>query len=577
MIATGSMMKKRWMSVILLTGFLLVSLIPQSVGAVDSSYLDFYRSYDQVVEELQLIAQEHPDITSLTSIATTYGEHEIWAIKVSDNPAVDEDEPEVLLTGAHHAKEWPGVEVVMETLHMMVNAYEHACCDNDGDGFLDGDDDMDGVSDEDPFDGIDNDGDGSVDEDWSTVRLQWLVDNRETWFIPIVNPDGIEFCRDQVASGITAESELWRKNREPNYGGTPGQGITIGVDLNRNYGYHWGELGAQSYIDSRAEDYIGPLDKGDQDGDRRVNEDPMDNIDNDGDGLVDEDTRGGFSARETQAIRDFIGDHEFVLALNFHTFKGTIYWPWMFTLQLPEDEDTFTRVAKGMNVFNGYEYRDMSDRNQQTFSRHPPVDGDSNDWMYGKHNILSYTIELGYNSFIAPEEELLGIIEDNVGANLYVIEESDHPRRQPIELNHTPLDSPLGPGSHEVSVRVSGGELVPSGMRLYYRVGDEAFQEVVMVPGGDGYQATIAGASEGDVVEYYFIAESADQGTSFLPIYGPYEVYRFSIEGGGATSGAGGVLSALIILVVVVAAYIFRQRWTPLAGRIVRRVIPQGA
>ncbi|NIS20966.1 MAG: zinc carboxypeptidase, partial [Thermoplasmata archaeon] len=308
------------------------------------------------------------------------------------------------------------------------------------------------------------------------------VDNREIWIVPFVNPDGYEYSRELLASGATSEDQLWRKNREPNYQDWGGaEGLTYGVDLNRNYGFHWGELGAQSYMDSRAEDYIGPVDKADDDGDRRINEDNMDNMDNDGDGLVDEDGRGGFTAAETLAIKQMVEDHEFTLALHMHTFKGTIYWPWMFTLQLPEDEETFERIAREMNVFNGYEFRDMDDRNQQTYSRHPPVDGDSNDWFYGKHGVISYTIELGWNMFIPGESELEGIVAENMGANLVAIEEADHPRRMPVELNHTPLQDTTSTGSREVTVRVSGGEIVPGGLELWYRVSEGQWRSMVMM------------------------------------------------------------------------------------------------
>jgi hypothetical protein len=562
---------KSWTAALLLAGLLLVSLAPPTVMAVDSSYLDFYLSYDDVTDEIFLMADEHPDIVMVISIGVTYEGRDIWAVKVSDNVAEDEDEPEVLITSVHHAKEWPGLQATMATLRQLVWGYEHACCDMDGDGYLDGDNDMDGVSDEDPYNGVDDDGDGMVDEDWSESRTSWLVDNREIWFIPILNPDGLEYCRSQVANGITDEGQLWRKNREPNYQDMgPLNGLTYGVDLNRNYGFHWGELGAQSYANSDAEDYIGPMDKADDDGDRRINEDNMDNMDNDGDGLIDEDGRGGFTATETKAIRDLVEDHDFTLALHMHTFKGTIYWPWMFTLQLPDDEDTFMRIAVEMNVFNGYEYRDMADRNQQTYSRHPPVDGDSNDWMYGKHGIISYTIELGYNMFIPGEEEIAGIVADNLGANLAAIEEADTPRRMPVELNHTPLMDTTSTGSREVTVRIGGGELVPSGLTLYYKVDDGEFREVTMMAdaGRGGYASSIPGAEEGSKVQYYFVARSMNQGTSHLPAYGPYQVFEYQVTGEPGSGASAAVMPMLIILlVVVVMAYLNRQRLRPLVRK----------
>ena len=549
----------RWAAIIIV-GLLSLSALPSTSLAVDQSYLDFYWSYDQVSDEVHFLADQYPHIVSLVSIGRTFEDRDIWAVKLSDNPAEDEDEPEVLLVGAHHAKEWPSVEVVMTTLTQLVEGYGAIGMDNDGDGSVD----------EDPYDAVDNDGDGSVDEDWSEARLSWLVDNREIWIIPMLNPDGLEYCRGQVAAGETDESNLWRKNREPNYSDIgPLTGLTYGVDLNRNYGFHWGELGAQSYMQSGAEDYIGPVDKSDDDGDRRINEDPMDNLDNDGDGLIDEDDRGGFSATETQAIRDFIEAHEFTLALNFHTFKGTIYWPWMFTLQLPADEDTFMRIAVDMNTFNGYDYRDMSERNQQALSRHPPVDGDSNDWMYGKHDIIAYTIELGYNEFIPDEEELAGIVADNLGANLVVIEEADNPRRDPLGLNHTPLEDTQSTDSRDVLVRVEGGEIRSGGLVLRFRVGGGEWEEEGMVPSSDGYVASIPGAEPGQEVEYYLVAMSEGQGLTTLPSYGPYEVFSYRVED-GRSGAASALVPAFLLIVVVVVAFVYRARVVEISRRLLR-------
>ena len=60
-----------------------------------------------------------------------------------------------------------------------------------------------------------------------------LVNTREIWVLPNINPDGGEY---DVATGIY---QYWRKNRRPNPGGT------YGVDLNRNYGYRWGGVGCE--------------------------------------------------------------------------------------------------------------------------------------------------------------------------------------------------------------------------------------------------------------------------------------------------------------------------------------------
>ncbi|MCK5559351.1 MAG: zinc carboxypeptidase, partial [Thermoplasmata archaeon] len=408
------------------------------------------------------------NIAVLSSLGVTYEDRDIWAVKLSDNPLEHEDEPEILYTGAHHGKEWPSYEVPLYFLRFMVENYGKCPTDNDGDGQIN----------EDIFDGRDNDQDGLIDEDEEETRITWLIDNRQLWFVPMLNPDGVAYAHQQVEAGESNQDNLWRKNREPNNNPATGQqypenvgGKNMwGTDLNRNYGFHWGEIGYQGNADPSREDYIGPLDKTDEDNDRRVNEDKMDNQDNDGDGKIDEDPRGGFSTAETQAIKRLVEEHDFVIALNYHTYAETIYWPWMWTLELTPDEELFCHLAKGMNKFNGYEYRDMSERRQEELSRHPPVDGDSNDWMYGKHGILAYTIELG-TQFIPPEEEIIPLCKLHLGSNLLVAEVADDPWQNKFEILHESLRDTPNTDGYAVKIilnRTGNMELKSEGVKVYY-------------------------------------------------------------------------------------------------------------
>ena len=63
--------------------------------------------------------------------------------------------------------------------------------------------------------------------------LKDVYDNTEFVFVPIVNADGYAYTRKGRSE------RLWRKNRAKNAGSS-----CIGVDLNRNYGEHWCEVGA---------------------------------------------------------------------------------------------------------------------------------------------------------------------------------------------------------------------------------------------------------------------------------------------------------------------------------------------
>jgi hypothetical protein len=152
-----------------------------------------YHTYAEVGAAAKAVAAAHPDIARRFSLGKSYQGREIWAMKISDNVATDEPEPEVLYEGGHHADEHMGVEMALKIMHWLVDGYG------------------------------------------SESRITRIVDSREIWIVFLVNPDGAEH---DIAAG---KFHYWRKNRQP----TPGT-TAIGTDLNRNYGYRWGGGGRTS-------------------------------------------------------------------------------------------------------------------------------------------------------------------------------------------------------------------------------------------------------------------------------------------------------------------------------------------
>jgi hypothetical protein len=67
---------------------------------------DCYPTWAQFEEMMAYYAATYPAITELVNLGMSgEGDHELWALKISDNPGAEENEPEVLYTGTMHGDE----------------------------------------------------------------------------------------------------------------------------------------------------------------------------------------------------------------------------------------------------------------------------------------------------------------------------------------------------------------------------------------------------------------------------------------------------------------------------------------
>ncbi len=138
-----------------------------------SEILQFH-TYAQMTQELQEIADTYAEIAQLYDLGHSVQGRVIWGLKITDNPTVEENEAEVRICGCHHGNEYMSVELPLLMAWHLVQNYD-------------------------------------INPD-----IEDLVDNREIWIIPMVNPDGREMGTRYNAHG---------------------------VDLNRDYGYIWGGEG----------------------------------------------------------------------------------------------------------------------------------------------------------------------------------------------------------------------------------------------------------------------------------------------------------------------------------------------
>lgn len=209
--------------------------------------------------------------------------------------------------------------------------------------------------------------------------VQSIINNSELYFIPCINPDGYLFNQNNNPQG----GGMWRKNRRNNGNGT------FGVDLNRNYGYFWGYNNSGSSPQSNSDVFRG---------------------------------LSGFSEPETRAVRQFCIEHEFLIALNNHTYGNLLVYPWGYEPSLfTPDSAVFVNMAKIMTAENNYSYG----TGDQTVGY--VTNGDSDDWMYGEQNdkpkILSMTPEAGDASlgFWPPQDQILPFCRNMCHMNLETI------------------------------------------------------------------------------------------------------------------------------------------------------------
>lgn len=295
-----------------------------------------FHTYSETVQKLDELHAAYPNLTTArTRIGNSHQGYQIFMMKVSDNPEVDEDEPEVLFDALHHAREPMSTEMCL----MLI---EYLCANYDSDPYV-----------------------------------RWLVDEREIYVVPIVNPDGYIYNEQTNPTG----GGMWRKNRRNNGDGT------FGVDPNRNYPFQWGCCGGSSGNTS-SDTYRGP---------------------------------SPGSEPEVQTIVNFVISRQIQVYQSYHTYSNLTLIPWGWTTSPCPDDALFREIGADLVAGNGYALGT------------PPellyvVDGGAFDWAYGeqttKPKIMAFSNEIGSSTdgFWPLDSRIPALFQDNIGPALTLIE-----------------------------------------------------------------------------------------------------------------------------------------------------------
>jgi carboxypeptidase T len=272
---------------------------PVGQGAMGGHY-----TLAQMEAILDGFAQSYPGLCSTkTSIGTSLQGRDIWVVKISDNVAQSENEARAYFDAVHHAREPVSMTATLDFMDWLLSSY-----------------------------GSDPD-------------ATFLVDERELYFVPCVNPDGYEFNRQNSPGG----GGMWRKNRRANADGT------AGVDLNRNYATGWSAPNGGNSTSGSSDTYRGTA---------------------------------PFSEPESAAIEAFMTGMGFSQSCSTHTYTDVLLYPWGWQTGGPANASDYEALAPRFVDDSGVPFGPVS---TQLYI----AAGGAVDHHHAAHGTISWTPELG--------------------------------------------------------------------------------------------------------------------------------------------------------------------------------------
>lgn len=274
-----------------------------------------YYTLAEIYAKIDTMIMKYPTLVRRDTIGYSFEKRPLIVVKISDNVNKDENEPELFLHSLQHAREPMGMMQLMFFMQYLLENYN------------------------------------------KDAQVKEIVNNREMYFMPCMNPDGYEYNRSTNPNG----GGLHRKNRN----NTNGAITSIGTDLNRNYGVDWGYDNIGSSPDPNSETYRGP---------------------------------SAFSEPELQAVRNFVNGRKFILHVDYHTYSNVFIYPYGVPQNhnpQPLDEQKFYGYSK--TVLPRHNFFGVGTAPETVGYS---VNGVSSDWyLVGdtakRSKIYSYAAEIG--------------------------------------------------------------------------------------------------------------------------------------------------------------------------------------
>jgi carboxypeptidase T len=276
--------------------------------------------YDEVAQLVTDILANFGDIVELESIGKTFEGRDIFMLKI--DATGDNDKKAILLTGAHHSRELVSVQMPLFTILDLLHGLVHR-----------------------------------------NPEKMMLLEQNKYFVIPVVNVDGFYTIYEEYMK--TGELVLKRKNNDRRFEKEECPLATQGVDLNRNYGYLWGNKEGPC-----SEAYPGPH---------------------------------AFSEPETKAMRSMLYKYNDTIKMvyNFHAYGPMYVWPYNGQLENQLEEENPDAQAIFNEIWDGATFPSTTLRGNAIKTVGYKADGECNDYIMKQFNIPSVSPELGNDDFFS--------------------------------------------------------------------------------------------------------------------------------------------------------------------------------
>ncbi len=342
------------------------------------SNLHLYHTPQQVVDELDAIEDQFPNIAKVFKIGETYEGRDIRAIKLSTSGENNNlEKEEVFFAGMHHSREWISMEVPLALARFVAEGY------------------------------------------YTNSRIRKMVEKMEIWISPVVNPDG----HDYTWKGDSIRYKNWRKNRRPFKKTSWGIERTYyGIDPNRNYDIVGNPDGSNPDGEW--------IENNNYDGETYNGEKPF--SDAEASSIRDFVEFGGPDypyQTDAHKLADNVKGF-----LSYHNFSQLILYPYGQDHTKSPLNDMMAEIAEKMAQLiddenEGWPHNGEHFYEPKKSSDLYPSDGDASDWFhttYAHDALTSFLIELrpkgSAEGFYLNGELIDDVIRENIPPALYYIE-----------------------------------------------------------------------------------------------------------------------------------------------------------